>query len=529
MKVLGIHSYSHDTSAVLVEDGKIRHAVEEERFVNIKHVRGFANGINPPINAINWILSSNNLKLDDIDIFAHTSIPLRKSVNQLNLVEYRFMNFAEELDPGLKRTMFFDHHLCHAVSAFLPSGFDKANIMTTDGRGTSQATGLYYADENALDTILEIPFSHSLGGLYKKITRLLGFGRWGEGKTMALASLGKPLLEFENLVEVTTHGYKIDEKLSDKLIKHSRNENEPIKQVHCDIAATIQQCLEKALVHLAVLLFNETHEKRFALAGGVALNCTANRKLLELDFTEDIFIQPASHDAGTAIGAALEASRINGFRDANPLQTIYMGPQFSDREIEDFLIECGVDYQKAEEQLCKETVDLLLDGNVIGWFQGAMEFGPRALGNRSILANPHYRGIHDRVNEIKHREKWRPLAPAILHDASLKLLSPAVKSPYMTLAFRITDQGKEMLAPVAHSDGTVRAQTLDESDNKLFHGLVSEFDKVTGIPYLINTSFNDKGMPIVRTPRDAIRTFFSTGLDYLVIGSYIVGKNRKSH
>jgi carbamoyltransferase len=523
VKVLGVHSYSHDTSACLVENGKVTCAVEEERFVNIKHVRGLANGVNTPDNAIKWILAARGLGLGDIDIFAHSNEILHSSARRLNFTQQRFIEFADSLDPGLKKSRFYDHHLCHAASAFFPSNFETANILTVDGKGSSQATGVYHGTRDGITTIWEIPFSHSLGDLYKYVTRLLGFGRWGEGSMMALAAFGTPIAELHDLIQLTSYGYLVNSKTLTKLDEYRRTGNTPLQQSQRDLAATVQTQLELTLCHLANLAYHETRERCLCLAGGVALNCSANLKLLDLDCVDEIFVQPAAHDAGTAVGAALWAAYESGEAISNPMPHIYLGPEYQPAEIENTLHECGLAFS-ASPNIAKDAAELLMRGYVIGWFNGGLEFGPRALGNRSIFANPLKVGIHERVNVIKHRELWRPIAPAILEDDLADYFEPRLSSPFMTVALHAKASTVRDYSSILHLDNSARVQTVAALNNRPLYDLLTEFKTSSGSPMLINTSFNDAGMPIVRTPRDAIRTFFSTGLDYLILDSFVVSK-----
>ena len=308
-----------------------------------------------------------------------------------------------------------------------------------------------------------------------------------------------------------------------KLEEYHRSADAPLQQAHKDLAATVQAQLEDTLCHLALLAYRETGERRLCLAGGVALNCSANLRLVELDFVDEIFVQPAAHDAGTSVGAALLAAHEAGELSSNPMPHAYLGPRYHSSEIESCIRECGLYYSKSTDVI-KDTVELLARGDVIGWFQGALEFGPRALGNRSILANPLQKDIHERVNIIKHRELWRPTAPAVRANEVQDFFDTNSSAPFMTLAFRVKPDRVHQYSAVVHADNTARAQTVTEADNYLFHQLLTEFGSVTGISMLINTSFNDIDMPIVRTPKDAIRAFFSTGLDHLVIDSFVVSK-----
>jgi len=388
---------------------------------------------------------------------------------------------------------------------------------------------------------------NSLGIFYSMLTQMLGFQRDNdEYKVMGLASYGKEEIDLSWLLQHGGGDYRLNHTdymvsvgdnapfpskqegiFSDLLVERlgrPRLKDEPIQQHHMDLAYSVQKTLERAVIDLVTWLHGETGSRNLCVAGGVGLNCVMNQRLLALPFVDGIFVQPAASDAGGAIGAALEVVAERGLRP-EVMDHVYLGPSFSDEEIVKALDSYKVPYRR-EEDVCRFAAEKVASGAIVAWFQGAMEFGPRALGNRSILADPRDPAMKDRINAtIKFREDFRPFAPAVLEEKVEEYFVNGVPSPFMTLTFDVRQEKRARIASITHVDGTARIQTVGAKTNPRFHRLISEFARITGIPMVINTSFNVKGQPIVHTPRDAVSTFYMTGMDYLVLGDYVLAKS----
>ena len=370
----------------------------------------------------------------------------------------------------------------------------------------------------------------SIGLIYTRVTGFLNLGVNGEGKTMGLASYGKPIYDFSSILSITNHKkYKIDRRnISKKYSELERKDpTAPLSDNHNNLAASLQNALEQSMVNLAKEAYEKSGIRNFALAGGVALNCNTNSKILEQDFCEEIFIQPASSDGGAALGAALEASAINGELPDFTMEHAYWGPSFTNDEIEKALQDAKANYT-FHENIEEETAKLICQGNIVGWFQGAMEIGPRALGNRSILADPTRKGINDDINKfVKHREIWRPFAPSVAEEDAIRYfegVDKAKDSPFMLHTFFVKEEYKDTFPAIVHVDGSSRIQTVRKEQNDRYYNLLKEIEKINGHPIVLDTSFNDKGEPIVCTPKDALKCFFSTGFDVLAVGNFIVKK-----
>ena len=557
--ILGIQTWVHDAACVYIEDGKLKGAVEEERFVGKKHTGGFCWGDPAPENAINWCLKDFNIDFKNIDYIAfpydiNLDIVMATTcrVTYYNLKKSTMKNIMArmQIDPCKKafyseiygyfkrnayikrlagkyniKPVYVKHHLGHASSTFRCSGFDKANILVVDSIGEKECTSLYVGDGNEIKWLKNYPFSQSLGSLYRTITYLLGLGPYGEGKTMALASYGEVDEKFAKMIEVSKHDYGINPKVVKELGKYARYTGE-LKQVHKNIATTLQAKLEEACLELVDYLYEHTGYKKLCLAGGVSLNCKLNGVLLNSEHVDDIFIQPSADDAGSTLGAALEVLAMQGYRSKIHMEHPYWGPGYSNDEIKYALKKAKACDSKFSYDFYDDiegvTAELLADNKVIGWFQGRMEFGPRALGNRSILASPLGVEMQDIVNDIKHREHWRPLAPSILDRDMGKYFERPHPSPFMIISFEVKRDRRAEIPAVVHVDGSARAQTVSRKTNPRFYNLIRAFEKETGTPILMNTSFNDKGQPIVRTPMDAIETFEKMHFDYLAAGNYLV-------
>ncbi len=553
MNILGLHVAAHDSAACIIVDGKIMAAVEEERLERYKHGTAgiYTGGI--PVRAIDFCLKKAGLKMKDIDYITtpydvdYTSRQL-PSVMLKNLNYYfnggfwgsnvfapifKFkywdkrvqnlgLNYLKRKYGHLPPLRNVEHHLAHAASTFRCSGFQRANILTIDGIGGLNTCTFSIGNGKEIEVIKKIYFPHTLGGFYSEATEMLGFKRdCEEGFTMGLAAYGKSNIDLSDVIFLDRDNgdFKFPEweRLRNKMKK--RMPGEPIEKIHQDFAASVQKKLEDIIIALAEWLYNQTGYKDLCLAGGVALNACANGKLLETGFVNNIFVQPASNDTGSILGSALEVA------DAKfKMKGSYFGPEFSNEEIESILKTAKIKYEKSSD-VCGFTAEKLEKDKVIGWFQGKCEWGPRALGNRSIIANPENPKMKDIVNnKVKHRDAWRPFAPSILENEKNKYLVNAYTSPYMILSFDVVKERAPEISATVHVDNSTRPQTVSKDFNKRYFELISKFKKVSGIPAILNTSFNIKGEPIVCSPADAIKAFFTTGMDYLILGDFILEK-----
>jgi carbamoyltransferase len=530
----GIRSGHHDPAAVLYRDGTLVAAAEEERFLRIKHCEGRL-----PENAIRFCLQHAGISLRDVAAvgYGYATVPRMEK----RLQDYFVLKFGHcpEIKP-------IRHYMAHAASAYRLSGFEDAMVLSADVSGDSVSTLLSHGHGEEIRIIQSVPRPNSLGIFYSMLTQILGFQRDNdEYKVMGLASYGKQEVDLSWLLQHRGGEYRLhfEEYMiavgenqafpskqegiySDSLVQRlgaPRLKEEPLTQRHMDLAYSAQKTLERTVIDLVTWLHGQTGSRNLCIAGGVGLNCVMNQRLLALPFVDRIYVQPAASDAGTAIGAALEVLAERGIRP-EVMRHVYTGPAFSNEEIEKTLQSFKVPYRR-EEDVCRFAAERLAKGCIVAWFQGAMEFGPRALGNRSILADPRDPAMKDRINAtIKFREDFRPFAPAVLEEHVEEYFSDGVSSPFMTLTFDVKEEKKHQIASITHVDGTARIQTVDRITNPRFHKLISEFGKITGIPMVINTSFNVKGQPIVCTPRDAVSTFYMTGMDHLILGDYVLSK-----
>ena len=591
-KIIGISAFYHDSAASLVVDGKIVAAVQEERFTRKKHDPSF------PINSIKFMLDKHNLQLSEIDAVVFYEKPFLKFERLLEtyiafmpkgitsymmampiwLKEKLFLkreifNHLKEIDNQflMQKVFFSEHHLSHAASAFFASPFNEAIILTIDGVGESATTSVCEGNGNSIKILKEIHFPHSLGLLYSAFTYYLGFKvNSGEYKVMGLAPYGNPKyvdIIYDNLVDLKDDGtFRLNQKyfnystgltMTNKRFNRlfgcpvREPENENLDQFHMDIAASIQKVTEEIVLKITKNLSEEYTNKNLCLAGGVALNCVANGKILSEGYFENIWIQPAAGDAGGSVGAALayyyqELGNVRKVSKSDSMSGSYLGPSYNNIEIKASLQNLGAVYEKMEsDEILSETSRLISQGNVIGWFQGKMEFGPRALGARSILADPRSENMQKKLNlKIKYRESFRPFAPSIIKEDLYDWFDLKVESPYMMLVanvkqnkcFEINEEDKKLFGisqlnlirsevpAVTHIDYSARVQTVTYKTNPRFYKLLEYFKKITNCPILINTSFNVRGEPIVNTPDDAFNCFMGTEMDYLVIEDYILKK-----
>ncbi|HLF19747.1 MAG TPA: carbamoyltransferase, partial [Bacteroidota bacterium] len=558
MNILGISCFYHDAAAAIVRDGKLIAAAQEERFTRKKHDQNF------PKNAIHFCLNYANVKPEELDYVVFYDKPFTKFDRILQTYIATFpkglMSFLKAMPVWIKekiwipqlitselpydgQILFTEHHMSHAASAFLVSPYEEAAILTTDGVGEWDTTTYGFGRGNDIQLSRCIQFPHSLGLFYSAFTYYLGFRvNSAEYKVMGLAPYGDPSfadLILKELVTVREDGsFRLDMKyfsyeygLTMVGKRFARLFGEPVRQpeskltqFHQDLAASLQKVTDLIMVRMAQHVERETKMKHLCMAGGVALNCVSNSKILENTSFHDIFVQPAAGDAGGSVGAAFYAyNTVLGNPRTYVMTDAFLGPEFSDEQIETFLSSKNVHSRKCDRQeLLEETARFIAEQKVVGWFQGRMEFGPRALGSRSILAdarNPKNQSI---VNlKIKFRESFRPFAPTVLEERTKDYFEFDRPSPYMLFVANVRND-KRGIPAITHVDGSARLQTISRSQHPLYYDLITEFERQTGCPVVINTSFNVRGEPIVCTPEDAWRCFMRTEMDCLVMGNHIL-------
>ncbi|MBA3265034.1 MAG: carbamoyltransferase [Nocardioidaceae bacterium] len=538
MKVLGINAIFHDPAAALVIDGETVAAAEEERFSRRKHGKPpvpFAAWELPELAAA-WCLSSAGIDASDLDAVAYSFDPaLAKPADEMGLRDpwdHLRLTYARTaptflatalpgLDPAAVR--FVPHHVAHAASAGLASPHKQVDVLVLDGRGesVSHLAGRY--DDGRLETLASQALPHSLGLLYEDVTQHLGFLRSSdEYKVMALASYGEPkhLGELRQLIYTTGDGGFRTDRIDWASLVKLRAPDEPWTQDHADLASSVQIRLEEVLLELAGWLHARTGGTALSLAGGVALNCVANTRLYAETPYEDVWVQPAAGDAGTALGGALHVARSGG-DVTTAMPGADLGRGWTDDELEACLLTARVPFSKPAD-IAVEVASCLADNGVVAWFQGRSEYGPRALGNRSLLAHPGHSRNLERLNDVKGREQFRPVAPMVRAERARDIFSrgPAV-SPYMLFVHDVDPGWRELIPAVVHVDGTARVQTVDTSSPTLAR-MLAEFERRTGLPVVINTSLNTAGRPMVDSPRDALECFGSAPVDLLAIGPFAV-------
>jgi carbamoyltransferase len=558
MITLGInYSQMHDSSACLVRDGELVFAVAEERISRAKHDARF------PENAIRACLDFARVKAEQLDevcfgwqvagaafrhdlkCYASGKMPATY-MNSLNSTLH-FMSMWHQ-ESGAKRfrqifgatkarMRFVDHHLAHALSAYSFSGFGDAAVVVMDGRGAWEATSIWHGRDGRLEHVLTIPFPDSVGYFYSEFTEYLGFQRNSdEWKVMGLAPYGKPGLDLRAFMDAERAPYKVH---SRKLVANGaapftemvrlfgprRIPESEIDERHKDVAYAVQEACEIAMMSVVKMAIEKTKSRNVCLSGGVALNSKANGKIVASGMVDKFFVQPAASDDGVALGAAVAPYMDGGGRlPMKAMRHAYFGPEFDDEAIESALKTYKIKYARLGD-VAETAAELLSHGKILGWFQGRMEFGPRALGSRSILADPRDPEMNAKVNNaVKFREWWRPFAPSMKKEAAGDYLESASDSPFMILTAQVRPEMRAVIPSVTHVDGSARPQTVEKEINPLYWRLIDEFGKRTGVPVIMNTSFNLRGEAIVHTPTDAIRTFFSSGMDALVIGSFLVEK-----
>ncbi|MGR3174124.1 MAG: carbamoyltransferase family protein [Candidatus Scalindua sp.] len=524
MIILGVtHPISWNNGACILVDGKLIAMVEEERFNRFKH--------SPRVSAdmsIEFCLKRAGVTLDDVDYIA---IGWESAKRQKKKKRYPWDFLLRQLPfrHEEEKMRFVNHHVAHALSSYYVSGYVHSNIISLDGYGGSESGILAIGEGDELRVVKSIPNRNSWGHLYGEITRMLGFkSHSDEGKVMGLAAYGQPIEDEYNFIDWDRDIPVIDKKGFKKYLSGltQRKRGEDLNQHHKDLAATVQHTLERATLQMSSYLHNITGSKNLCVSGGCALNCSMNGVLLRSDHVDNIFIQPAAHDIGTALGAAVSVYKdVVGHRPDIVLEHPYYGPDYTNEEVEYELKRYKLNNYKRCNDIAKETAALIADNKTVGWFQGRMEFGPRALGGRSILANPKNKDMKDIVNKsIKGREPWRPFAPSFLAEDYGDYVKDPYNSPFMIIAFQTFEEKVSEIASAVHVDNTVRVQTVRKEIFPRYWELINEFKKITGVPALLNTSFNVAGQPIVCSPRDAIMTFFGCGLDYLAIEDYLVWK-----
>jgi carbamoyltransferase len=592
MRLLGISAFYHDSAAALIEDGRIVAAAQEERFTRIKHDPSF------PINAIGYCLDAADVKLDALDHVVFYDKPflkferlletycamtprgfrsfrmaiplwLSEKLFQKSLLRRKLKQFDDKFDGG-DRLLFCEHHLSHAASAFYPSPYEEAVVLTMDGVGEWATTSAAIGTGNRLEIFQEIHFPHSLGLLYSAFTYYTGFKvNSGEYKVMGLAPYGEPKyaqLILDRLIDLKPDGsFRLDmsyfdycagltmtnERFSALFGEPVRHPDQPLTQFHMDVAASIQAVLDEAMLRLVRALAKQSGMRNLCLAGGVALNCVANGKALRDGAFDNIWIQPAAGDAGGAVGAALAAYHLYAGKPRQKqgrdgMAGSYLGPSFAQADIERRLAAEGARFVSVSEaEMIEVTASALAEQKAIGWFQGRMEFGPRALGARSILGDPRSAAMQRNLNlKIKYRESFRPFAPSVPYDDVADWFELDSDSPYMLIVADVKKSRRRDMTPdqqalfginklnvvrseipaVTHVDYSARIQSVHADTNPLFHRLLKRFKELTGCPVLVNTSFNVRGEPIVCTPEDAFRCFMGTELDLLVIGNCMLQK-----
>ena len=558
MITLGLnYSQVHDSSACLVRDGELLFAVAEERLSRVKHDARF------PVLSIQACLDFAKIRPDQVDeVCVGWQTPAATFRHDLKLYltgqwPITYLNvlnttrhfasmwhqkgganpFARKFAPSKARYRFVDHHLAHAISAYSYSGFDDSAIVVMDGRGAWESTSIWHGSKGRVYPALTINWPDSLGLFYAMFTGFLGFvPTVDEWKVMGLAPYGKPGIDLSMFLDIRATPYKVH---SAQLVGNvsspfvgwpaalgkPREPESDISEVHKDIAYAVQDLCEAAMLNGVRLALEKTRSRNLCLAGGVALNSKANGKIAAAGIVDNIFVQPAASDDGVALGAALAPFLDGGQRlPLKPMRHAYLGPSFDEQTIEAALNTYKIRHTRLSDPAAT-AAEFLSQGKILGWYQGRMEFGPRALGNRSILADPRDPEMNTKVNNaVKFREWWRPFAPSFKKEAAPEYLESAYDSPFMILTAQVRPEKRSVIPAVTHVDGSARPQTVEKEINPLYYRLIDEFGKRTGVPVIMNTSFNLRGEAIVHAPTDAIRTFFSSGMDALVLGSFLVEK-----
>jgi carbamoyltransferase len=563
VNILGIGGYSHDSAAALVVDGELVAAVAEERLTRKKHQGG------APRKAVQFCLNVAGLTLDDVNHIGCYMRPglrmgkrwpyrmtqvLRSPLYSAAYMGYELVHNAQymmdmrSLRGQNTKLHYMEHHPGHAASAFLVSPFDQAALLTIDYIGEFAVTWMGVGEGTKLRCLRQLNYPNSLGVFYTAITDYLGFLRASdEYKVMGLASYGEPEFyeDFKQIIRPQANGnHNIDLSwtqwhylpgsrfgyLSDKFIQRfgpKRKKGKPVEQHHMNIAASAQKVLEETVLLMVNQLHKETGLTKLCLAGGVALNCSMNGRILRETPFDEIYVQPAASDDGIGIGTAFQLyHQHTGKPRSFVMDHAYWGPEYSNDTIKHFLDMAKIPYE-TPDYLEGRTAELLAAGQIVGWYQGRMEFGPRALGARSILADPTRPDMQDLLNKyVKHREEFRPFAPSVLEEHAIEYFTGCKEAPFMQFVYPVEKHQQAKVPAITHTDGTARVQTVSKAANPRYHRLIRAFEQRSGVPMLLNTSFNVMGEPIVNTPEDAVRCFYSTGMDALVLGDYVIVKNQ---
>ena len=555
---LGInYSQQHDSSACIAREGEVLFAVAEERLSRVKHDARF------PALAIRACLDFAGVRPENLDFICQGWSPPhvgffhdlscyatgKQPVGSralLNSTRYFASmwhqrggenRFAQSFGPAKGRFRFVDHHLAHAISAYAFSGFDDSAVLVLDGRGSWEATSLWRGRNGYLEHVWTIPWPNSLGLFYARFTQYLGFQPYSdEWKVMGLAPYGEPGMSLREFIIPDDNPYRVSARLLsgpdsapaaniEKRLGPRRDPESEIDARHKNLAFAVQDACEQAMLTLARAAVAKTRCRNLCIAGGVGLNSKANGKIMVSGLIDRLFVQPAASDDGVCLGAALAPYLDSGGRlPVRKMRHAYLGPESCDAEIEKALNTYKIRSTRLDDP-AKTAAELLAGGKILGWFQGRMEFGPRALGSRSILADPRDPEMNAKVNNaVKFREWWRPFAPSLLAEAACEYLESATDSPFMVLTAQVKAEKRGEIPSVTHVDGSARPQTVERDVNPLYWRLIQQFGECTGVPVVMNTSFNLRGEAIVCTPTDALRTFFSSGMDALVIGSFLVEK-----
>lgn len=535
MIVLGLHggvqTFQHDAAATLIEDGRVIASVEEERLSRVKHAYGQI-----PTYAISEVLEISGRNIKDVNLLIHSGKKHKDLKDRIRHYMEHFFGYCPE-------TQLLNHQDTHIASTFYMSGFNEAMVLSIDGFGDWESGAIGTADNNGIKIHERLDHTVSLGVFYQTLTSFMGFASSGdEYKVMGLSPYGKPGIDLNKIIHKTSDGYFLDNRIWDRdpparshfeprygpylkeLLGEPRHGESDMSERYIDLAFATQDAFEQVVLNLISRLHQETGLRKLCMAGGCALNCLTNMKISQLPFIDDLFIQPAATDQGTALGGAILGSIKLGDR-VEPLKDYYLGREYTNEDIKNAL---NTSHNKIEEisDPARLAAEMLADGKIIAWFQGRSEFGPRALGNRSILADPSRPEMKDEVNKrIKYREEFRPFAPAVLAEMAGTVFDMDGESPFMTVTYPVKKEWQKKLPAITHVNQTARVQTVSKQNNSMFYDLINNFNSITGVPCVLNTSFNIRGEPMVETPLNAISTFAGTGLDALFIGSYLLTKN----
>lgn len=536
MNILGIYGGltlgEHDASAALICDGELVAVCEEERFLRIKSPRGVL-----PVESIRHCLKEAGLKMKDVDLIAHPGQVFEDLPTRISDYIIHYFGHAPKIQ-------LIHHQLAHLASAFYCSGLKEAMCISYDGYGEYVSAAIGIGNESGIRMTKHYDRDNSLGLFYSCITSFLGFlVGIDEYKVMGLSAYGKNRIDMSEFLYPSQDGYRLDMTFfkephhtktmyepmySEKLVKllgmSHRQPGTDISQAYADVAYSAQKTLEEAILSIVEFCHSKFQINRLCLAGGVALNCLSNMHILNLPIIDELFIQPAASDCGIALGCALQLAAENNTLKPFRLRHAYYGPTYSTDDIVEALTVSGVSYSRCQEPAI-EAAEAIAKDQIVGWFQGRSEFGPRALGHRSILADPRNTKIKEIINsKIKFREAFRPFAPSVLEEDASEVFEMQGTSPFMTTTFKVREAWRQKLPGVTHEDGTARVQTVDQEHNGLFYQLIAEYKKITQVPVVLNTSFNIKGQPIVESPLQAIATFFGCGLDVLFLGPFRINK-----